>query len=80
MFQRNSKLLAPEMNSVVGGMMEESDALFVPALAGERGRFSPSRAGSGAVGGGLPGLADGANGELETSALRAQGNAGRPRS
>lgn len=40
----------------------------------------PSGAGSAAVGHGLPGLADGDNGELETAALRAQGYAGRPRS
>lgn len=38
----------------------------------------PNGAGSAAVGHGLPGLADGDNGELEPAALRAQGYAGRP--
>lgn len=79
-FQRNSKLLVPKRNDVVGEMIKESGGLFVPAEAGARDRFSPSRPGSGAAGGGLPGLADGANGELETGVLRPQGNAGRPRS
>ncbi len=78
--QRNSKLLVSKMNSVVGEMIKESGGVFVPAQTGAGCRFSPSRAGSGAVGCGLPGLADGANGELETGALRAQGNAGRLRS
>lgn len=57
--------------------MEGSGGVSVPA---QIDRFSPSKAGSGAVGGGIPGLADGTDGELETGALRAQGNAGRPRS
>lgn len=48
----------------------------VPAQTGAGGRFSPHGAGSGAVGGGLPGRADGGNGELEKGALQAQGNAG----
>lgn len=78
MFQQNSKL--SKMTSAVGEVRKESDGVFVPAQTGAGGRFSPSRPGSGAVGGGLPGLADGENGELETGALRAQGNAGRPRS
>lgn len=78
-FQRNSKFLVTKIISVVGEMITES-GVFVPTQAGVAGRFSPSRAGSGADGGGLPGLADGANGELETGALRAQGNASLPRS
>lgn len=56
--------------------------MSVPAHTGAVGRFSPSTAELGAVGSGLPGLADGANGELEleTVVLRAQGNARWPRS
>lgn len=79
-FQRNSKLLVSKINSVVGEMIKESRGVLVPVQTGAGGRFIPNRQGSGAVGHGLPGLADGANGEVETGALRAQGNAGRPRS
>lgn len=78
MFQHINKLLVSKINSVKGEMIKESGVVFVPAQRGAGGRFSPSRPGSGAVEGGLPGLVDGA--KLETGVLRAQGNAGRPRS
>ena len=74
-FQSNSNLLISNWNSAVGELIQESGGEFVPA---QTRRFSPSRAGPGAVGCGAPGLADGANGELETGALRAQGSARRP--
>lgn len=69
-----------KINSVVGEMIKESRRELVPVQTGAGGRFTPGRQVSGPVGHGLPGLVDGANGELETGALRAQGNAGRPRS
>lgn len=55
--------------------------VFVPPQTGPGGRrFSPNSARSEAVEDGLPGLADGANGDLEKGALRAQDNERRPRS
>lgn len=48
-FQRDSKLLVSKMNFVLGEMLKVSGAVFVPAQTGAGGRFSPSRAGSGAV-------------------------------
>lgn len=79
-FQATEKLLVSKIKSVVCEMTKESDGALVPVKTGAGSRFIPSRQGSGAGGHGLPGLAHEVYGYLERGALRAQGNAGRPRS
>lgn len=66
--------------SVLCEIIIGSAGVSVPAHTGAVGRFSSSTAEWGVVGSGLPGLADDCELELETGALRAQGNARRPRS